>query len=125
MSPAEQFLCEGHAFLAAFRSRKLQVLPGGEVARMCGHEIEEGSFVFGVAESAKVVDAGFREGHGSQTQNGSHDLAFISNAAEARGVFGARVNLKTCPRFFSQMAGVVVTGSEFQVYASNFHVPSF
>src|SRR6516225_4006315 len=60
----KDLLGERHAPLAAFGSRKAEVLTGGEIAGMCSHEIQEAGLVLGVAKPAEVLDAVLRELHG-------------------------------------------------------------
>ena len=43
---------------------KAEVLAGGEIAGMCGYEIQEAGLVLGVAKPAEVLDAVLRELHG-------------------------------------------------------------
>src|SRR5258708_36230758 len=63
MALGKKFLGEGHALVPALGSRELQKLAHGEVPRMCGHDVEKASLVFGVAEAAKVGETGFRKVH--------------------------------------------------------------
>ena len=94
MPLSEHLLRESHAFIAALGSGEGQVLASGEISRMGGYEIQETSLVLGVAEAAEVLDAGFRKVHGSQTQNGGHDLPVVAHSAQTSCVLRPGVDLK-------------------------------
>ena len=116
----QDLLREGHALVAALGSGELKILARREVAGMRGHEIEEVGFVSGVAEAAEVIDTGFRELHGLETQNGYGDLSFIAHAAKAGGVFRPGIDLKAGAGLLREVSGMVVAGGEFQIHSRDF-----
>src|SRR6266568_2623548 len=73
---------------------------------MRGHEVEKAGFVCGVAEATEIVDTGFRELHGLETQNGYGDLSFIAHAAQAGGVFRPGIDLKAGAGLLREVSGV-------------------
>jgi hypothetical protein len=75
----------------------------------------------GVAEATEVLNAGFGEVHGSQTQNRGHDLAVVAHSAEASCVLRPGVDLKAGASLFREVPSMVVAGGEFQVRAGDFH----
>jgi hypothetical protein len=89
---------------------------------MRGHEIEEVGLVFGVAEAAEIVDAGFREWHGLETQNGYSDLSFIAHAAKAGGVFRPGIDLEAGAGLLREVPGMVVASGEFQIHSRDFEL---
>jgi DNA-binding MarR family transcriptional regulator len=69
----KHLLRKNHALLAALGSREHEVLAGGEVPGVRGHEIEKPGFVFCVAETPEIGDAGLRQAHSLKAQNRGHD----------------------------------------------------
>jgi hypothetical protein len=63
MTFPQDLLSERQTFLSALGTGKRQILAGREVSRVHGHEVQEFSFVLGVAKVAEVLDAGFSELH--------------------------------------------------------------
>src|SRR2546427_2780731 len=116
----QNLLREGHAPIAALGSREFQKLARREVPGMRGHKIEKAGFVCGVAEATEIIDTGFWELHGLDTQDSYGDLSFIANAAKAGGVFRPGIDLEAGAGLLREVSGMVVAGGKFQVHSRDF-----
>src|SRR5215469_8563576 len=82
--------------------------------------VEEASFVLGVAKAAEVFNTGFGKCHRSKAQNGGCDFVFIAHAPKTCRVLRARIKLKASTGLFGDVTGMVVPCGEFQIQACNF-----